>query len=151
MWCLWSNWNFTLRIKISPFLLIFQIFPGNAYPSGHLVPSRFGGLACAPIVETRFLELAMSLIDFSPWIPLGTFLILLPIIYAEVCDSKSPYCDIKHTVTVMCNIPSTYLVITKRCHVVIQVIFAYLLITIMLGPRSILSEFPPFMINILTW
>ena len=30
-------------------------------------------LACAPIVETRFLELAMSLLDFSSWIPLGTF------------------------------------------------------------------------------
>ena len=24
------------------------------------------GLACAPIVETRFLEFAMSLLDFSP-------------------------------------------------------------------------------------
>ena len=35
------------------------------------------GLACAPIVETRFLELAMSLLDFSPRIPLGTFSILL--------------------------------------------------------------------------
>ena len=34
------------------------------------------GLACAPIVETRFLELAMFLFDFSPWIPLGTFSIL---------------------------------------------------------------------------
>ena len=31
------------------------------------------GLACAPIVETRFLELAMSLLNFSPQIPLGTF------------------------------------------------------------------------------
>ena len=50
---------------------------GNAYPSGHLVPSPIVGLACAPIVETRFLELAMSLLDFSPWIPLGTFSILL--------------------------------------------------------------------------
>ena len=50
----------------------------NAYPSGHLVPSPIVGLACAPIiVETRFLELAMSLLDFSPWIPLGTFSILL--------------------------------------------------------------------------
>ena len=39
---------------------------GNSYPSGHLVPSPFLGLACAPIVETRFLELAMSLLDFSP-------------------------------------------------------------------------------------
>ena len=39
---------------------------GNAYPSGHLVPSPTVGLACARIVETRFLELAMSLLDFSP-------------------------------------------------------------------------------------
>ena len=49
---------------------------GNAYPSRHLVPSPLVGLACVPIVETRFLELAMSLIDFSPQIPLGTFSIL---------------------------------------------------------------------------
>ena len=38
---------------------------GNAYPSGHLVPSPILGLANAPIVETKFLELAMSLLDFS--------------------------------------------------------------------------------------
>ena len=50
---------------------------GNAYPSGHLVPSPILGLASAPIVETKFLELAMSLLDFSPRIPLGTFSILL--------------------------------------------------------------------------
>ena len=50
---------------------------GGAYPSGHLVPSPIVGLACAPIVETRFFELAMSLLDFSPQIPLGTFSILL--------------------------------------------------------------------------
>ena len=50
---------------------------GSAYPSGHLVLSPFLGLAYAHIVETRFLELAMSLLDFSPWIPLGTFSILL--------------------------------------------------------------------------
>ena len=49
---------------------------GNAYPSGHLVPSPFLGLAYAPVVETRFPELALSLLDFSPWIPLGTFSIL---------------------------------------------------------------------------
>ena len=30
-----------------------------------------------PNVETKFLELAMSLLDFSPRIPLGTFSILL--------------------------------------------------------------------------
>ena len=35
------------------------------------------GLAGAPIVETKFLELAMSLLDFSPRIPLGTFSIFL--------------------------------------------------------------------------
>ena len=50
---------------------------GKAYPSGHLVPSPILGLANAPIVETKFLELAMSLLDFSPRIPLGTFSILL--------------------------------------------------------------------------
>ena len=49
---------------------------GNSYPSGHLVPSPIVGLTCAPIVETRFLELAMSLLDFSPRTSLGTFLIL---------------------------------------------------------------------------
>ena len=48
----------------------------SAYPSGHLVPSPILGLANAPIVETKFLELTMSLLDFSPRIPLGTFLIL---------------------------------------------------------------------------
>ena len=42
----------------------------NAYPSGHLVPSPFLGLACAPIVETRFLDLAMSLLDFNLEYPL---------------------------------------------------------------------------------
>ena len=39
------------------------------------------GLANAPIVETKFLELAMSLLDFSPRIPLGTFSILLTCIF----------------------------------------------------------------------
>ena len=50
---------------------------GNAYPSGHLVPSPILRFANAPIVETKFLKLAMSLLDFSPRIPLGTFSILL--------------------------------------------------------------------------
>ena len=50
---------------------------GSAYPSGHLVPSPILGLANAQIVETKFLELAMSLLDYSPRIPLGTFSILL--------------------------------------------------------------------------
>ena len=41
---------------------------GNAYPSGNMVPTPFLGLACAPIVETRFLELAVSLLDLSQWV-----------------------------------------------------------------------------------
>ena len=36
----------------------------------HLVPFPFLGLACAPIVETRFLELAMSLLTFHLEYPL---------------------------------------------------------------------------------
>ena len=55
-------------------------------PSGHLVPSPIVGLACAPIVETRFLELAMSLLDFSPRIPLGTFSILLCLFFFYLID-----------------------------------------------------------------
>ena len=58
---------------------------GDAYPSGHLVPSPILGLANAPIVETKFLELAMSLLDFSSRIPLGTFSILLIDLYNHVC------------------------------------------------------------------
>ena len=119
-------------------LLSFFITSGNAYSPGHLVPSLFGelayalivdtsfpnihrwyeldtehdfhriargfheafatgvvcqqgaitlpdtwfrplflGLACAPIVETWVLQFAMSLLDFSPWIALRTFSILL--------------------------------------------------------------------------
>ena len=41
---------------------------------------RFPFVVCVShtvIVETKFLELAMSLLDFSPRIPLGTFSILL--------------------------------------------------------------------------
>ena len=59
---------------------------GSVYPSGHLVPSPIVGLAYAPIVETRFLERAMSLLDFSPRIPLGTFSSLLSITSGEVPD-----------------------------------------------------------------
>ena len=66
---------------------------GNAYPSGHLVPSPILGLASAPIAETKFLELAMSLLDFSPRIPLGTFSILL-------CTGK----ETSIFVTKICNV-----------------------------------------------
>ena len=64
---------------------------GNAYmyPSVHLVPSPIVGLSCAQIVETRFLELALSLLDFSPRKPLGTFSILpwLQISFYELIHS----------------------------------------------------------------
>ena len=61
---------------------------GNAYPSGHLVPSPFLGLACVSIVETRFLELAMSLLDYSPWIPHGPFSNLLRITFGSFFMSQ---------------------------------------------------------------
>ena len=64
------------QMKFEHIFEIIILYGINAYPSGHLVPSPIVGLACAPIVETRFLELAMSLLDFSPRIPLGTFSIL---------------------------------------------------------------------------
>ena len=57
--------------------LVFYIWISILFfESGHLVPSLILGLANAPIVETKFLELAMSLLDFSPRIPLGTFSVL---------------------------------------------------------------------------
>ena len=60
---------------------------------GHLVPSPIVGLACAPIVETRFLELAMSLLDFSPRIPLGTFSILLLRLYLNATAKTWIECE----------------------------------------------------------
>ena len=46
----------------------------------------FWDLLMLQLLETKFLELAMSLLDFSPRIPLGTFSILL-IRYARACSS----------------------------------------------------------------
>ena len=72
-----------LLLDIGLFVLSIDIcngcgmLKGDAYPSWHLVPPPYLGLACAPIVETRFLELAISSLIFSPLIPLGTFSILL--------------------------------------------------------------------------
>ena len=53
------------------------------------------GLACAPIVETRFLEVAMYLLDFSPRIPLSTFSILL--LYTTGQYSEQPPEQPAHT------------------------------------------------------
>ena len=62
---------------------------GNAYPSGHLIPSPFLGLACSPIVATRFLELAVFFLDFSPRLPFGTFSMLLRIVLSSFRDEKT--------------------------------------------------------------
>ena len=62
---------------------------GTLTPSRHLVPSPILGLANAPIVETKYLELAMSLLDFSPRIPLGTFSILLLAITGPIRSMES--------------------------------------------------------------
>ena len=92
---------FTTNAMTSGFLS--SISPGLGVMSGHLVPSPIVGIACAPIVETRFLEIAMSLFDFSPRLPLGTFYILLPrlpsygvyisqlVRFAKFCTSVSDF------------------------------------------------------------
>ena len=54
---------------------------GNAYPSGHLVPSPIVRLACAPNVETRFLELARSP-SFSLY---STFHLEYPLVLSRFC------------------------------------------------------------------
>ena len=80
-----------MLMKIAQYIfMIFQrllrIVQDDTYT--YRPPPSFLGLACAPIVETRFLELAMSLLDFSPWIPLGTFSISLTagfFIHSPVC------------------------------------------------------------------
>ena len=93
---------------------------GNAYPSGHLVPSPILGLANAPIVETKFLELAMSLLDFSPRIPLGTFSILLNVNYflsIITLPRSSKSCDCV-TFRVLKYLLSTFLLYTPHCHMI---------------------------------
>ena len=68
---------------------------GNAYSSGHLVLSPFWGLAYVPIVETSFPELAMSFLDFSPWISLGTLSTLLWVLECHGESHKSGSCRFK--------------------------------------------------------
>ena len=101
--------------------------PGNAYPSGHLVPSPIVGLAWAPIVETKFLELAMSLLDFSPRIPLGTFSILLGNIshfglFRPCCRGFDKYrWEKAHRVSYIYN----YIFSTKIIHVTLWTICSF--------------------------
>ena len=72
--CLYSTFHLEYPLVLSRFC--FVIWQGQ--PCSHAFhESLILGLAKAPIVETKFLELAMSLLDFSPRIPLGTFSILL--------------------------------------------------------------------------
>ena len=52
------------------------------------------GTCKAPIVETKFLELAMSLLDFSPRIPLSTFSILLGKFFRSYSELLSKFGDI---------------------------------------------------------
>ena len=71
------------------------------------------GLANAPIVETKFLELAMSLHDFSPRIPLGTFSILLRSINAYIAHWRQwsgvlLYLYQDHFTKNCLNLPSLY-------------------------------------------
>ena len=61
---------------------------GNANPYVHLVPSPFLGLAYTPIVGTRSAAIAVSFLYLSPWIPLGTFSILLVISVIIPCVSS---------------------------------------------------------------
>ena len=69
---------------ITKYVCIYTwIFP-SAYPSGHLVPSPFSGLACTPIVNTRFNELAMYLLDFLPWTPFSILLFVPHFYYCEL-------------------------------------------------------------------
>ena len=82
---------------------------GNAYPSGHLVPSHFWDLLCAPVVETRFFELAMSLLDFSPWIPLGTFSISLLNFASIVLGKDTIYWELTQY-TRLVNTPVIYFI-----------------------------------------
>ena len=44
---------------------------GNTYPSGHLVPSLLG-VGYVPIIEISFPQLAVSFLQYSLWIFLGT-------------------------------------------------------------------------------
>ena len=62
----WANTTILLAFKVTSVIYTGQYMKlKKAF--GHLVPSPFLGLAYAPIVETGFLELVMSLLAFSPW------------------------------------------------------------------------------------
>ena len=49
---------------------------GNAYPSGHLVPYLFLGTCLCSNCWGQIPRTCQVLLNFSPWIPLGTFFIL---------------------------------------------------------------------------
>ena len=67
-WFPWSIWNGC------------GMPAGNAYHSGHLVPSLLGQ-AYDPIAVTSFTEIAVSFFDFWSWISLGT------LIFFRFCSS----------------------------------------------------------------
>ena len=69
------NLTFT-ELRLVSMKRLQRVWHASRAHSGHLVPSHILGLVYAPIVETSFPELAVSFLDFSPSIPLGTSSIL---------------------------------------------------------------------------
>ena len=67
---------------------------GNAYLTGKLVLSSFLGLACDPIVETRFPEIAMSLLLLYITFHLEYPIVLsrfCPLIYQQIVTHYTQY------------------------------------------------------------
>ena len=74
---------------------------GNGYPSGHWFNPPVLGLAYGPIVKTSFPELAVSFLDLSPWILLGTFSISL---------LKDDVTELQYSLYLWCYDPDSYLI-----------------------------------------
>ena len=72
---LWYSYEYTCLFTVRTAWITEQLNTCLNRTPGSVPP--FWGLACAPIVETSFLKLDVSFLDFSPWIPLGTLCILL--------------------------------------------------------------------------
>ena len=73
--------------------LLIKISACNAYPSGNLVPSRFG--TC--LFSNFFPKLAMSFLDLSPWLSLGTLTFSKFICFPD--HDNYFVCSINHTLS----------------------------------------------------
>ena len=60
--------------------------PGNAYPSGHLNPSRFLGLAYAPIIKTFFPNLLGLFLTFH--LDNARFFLDVAPVYIHILESE---------------------------------------------------------------